>query len=82
MPVKNNKARAGNRRLVIAGMEDGKRVSSRLLEERVQRAVREEGARNVLVRANGQQGQCFGRRGLDKLRGHDNRAGQRHQRRP
>ncbi|MEJ2184076.1 MAG: FAD-dependent oxidoreductase [Nitrospirota bacterium] len=56
MPVKNNKARAGNRRLVIAGMEDGKRVSSRLLEERVQRAVREEGARNVLVRANGQHG--------------------------
>ncbi|GAB4387872.1 MAG: FAD-dependent oxidoreductase [Thermodesulfovibrionales bacterium] len=43
------------KKVVIEGNRDGQRVSSRLLEEAVQQAVRE-GGRNILVRADGQHG--------------------------
>jgi len=42
-------------KVTIKGRVDGRRVSSRLLEEEIQRAVRE-GARDLLVQADGQHG--------------------------
>ncbi|HQP31098.1 MAG TPA: hypothetical protein PLB81_07205, partial [Deltaproteobacteria bacterium] len=39
----------------IAGVENGKRVESRILEERIQRAI-EEGYRDIVVEADGQHG--------------------------
>ena len=39
----------------ISGIEDGKRIESRLLEERIQKIVAE-GARNLHIEANGQHG--------------------------
>lgn len=39
----------------ISGIEDGKRIESRLLEERIQKIIAE-GARNLHIEANGQHG--------------------------
>ena len=51
MPVK----KSTKRRVLINGTESGSRVSSRVLEESIQKAVKE-GECNILVRADGQQG--------------------------
>ena len=42
-------------KIVISGMEDGKRIETRVLEERIQRAV-ENGYHNIEVQAQGQHG--------------------------
>jgi NADPH-dependent glutamate synthase beta subunit-like oxidoreductase/glutamate synthase domain-containing protein 3/ferredoxin len=44
-----------NEKIVISGIDDGKRVESRVLEERIQRAV-EDGYLNLEVQAYGQHG--------------------------
>ncbi len=54
-PKKKSAAPERSLKVVIEGSIDGQRVSSRVLEERIQEAVRG-GARNLLVKADGQHG--------------------------
>lgn len=48
-------AKKSSKKIVINGTGNGQRVSSRVLEERIQKAVNE-GGRNILVKADGQHG--------------------------
>ncbi|MGD2080941.1 MAG: FAD-dependent oxidoreductase [Nitrospirota bacterium] len=54
-PGKKAAAPGRGRRVVVEGTAAGQRVSSRVLEESIQEAVRK-GARNLLVKADGQHG--------------------------